>query len=164
MALPSVMIATSASATGHAPTMAAGSSRMPMETKKNDANSSRSGTISPRTLAVRSESARASPATKAPSATLTPSAWAAKAVPMAMTATLMTNSSRDRSWATMASSRGSSREPAKTTTATKAIATVTPVATDSGDASDGATLAVRRTTSRIVTRSCTIDTPMAVRP
>ena len=42
-------------------------------------NSSRSGTISPSTLSARSESARASPATNAPSAMLTPSALAAKA-------------------------------------------------------------------------------------
>ena len=55
-----------------------------METKKKVLNSSRSGTISPSTLAVRSESASASPATKAPSATLTPITLAANAVPMAI--------------------------------------------------------------------------------
>ena len=67
------MISSSASTTGHAATIAAGSSSTPIDTKKKVLNSSRSGTISPSTLAVRSESASARPATKAPSATLTPS-------------------------------------------------------------------------------------------
>ena len=105
-ALPRVMISSRASTTGQAARMAVGWSRMPIETKKNVLNSSRSGTISPSTLAVRSESASASPATKAPSATLTPSASAANAVPIAMTATPMTNSSRERRPATTPSSRG----------------------------------------------------------
>ena len=69
---------------------------MPIETKKKVLNSSRSGTISPSTLSVRSESASARPATKAPERDADPSALAAKAVPMATTATPMTNSSRDR--------------------------------------------------------------------
>ena len=95
-ALPSVTISSNASTTGQAARIAPGSSRIPIDTKKKVLNSSRRGTISPSTLSARSESARASPATKAPSATLTPRALAAKAVPMATTATPMTKSSRDR--------------------------------------------------------------------
>ena len=126
-ALPSVMMSRRATTAGAAPKIATGSRRIPIETKKNVAKSSRSGTISPRTLSVRSESASARPATNAPSATLTPSALAAKAVPMAMTATPITNSSRERSPAMTASSRGSRREPATSMKATKpsAIATLT---------------------------------------
>ena len=58
-------------------------------------NSSRSGTISPSTLAVRSESARAIPATKAPARPTPRAQLAAKAVPIASTATPMTKSSRE---------------------------------------------------------------------
>ena len=123
MALPSVTMRSSATTTGMAARIAAGWRRIPIETKKKVANSSRSGTISPSTLSVRSESASASPATKAPRATLTPSALAAKAVPIAMTATPITNSSRDRRPAIIASSRGSSREPATTSKVTKPSAT-----------------------------------------
>ena len=83
MAFPSVMMSSSASTTGHAARTASGWSSTPMETKKNVLNSSRSGTISPSTLALRSDSASAIPATKAPSAMLTPSWSAANAVPMA---------------------------------------------------------------------------------
>ncbi len=144
--------------------MAVGWSRMPIDTKKNVLNSSRRGTISPSTLAVRSESASASPATKAPSAMLTPSSSAANAVPIAMTATLITNSSRERRPATIPSRRGRKREPATTTSATKPMATAPASTRPRIDSSSRLPRAERATTSTTVSRSCTIDTPRAVRP
>ncbi len=144
--------------------MAAGWRRMPIETKKKVLNSSRRGTISPSTLAVRSESASASPATKAPSAMLTPSSSAANAVPIAITATLITNSSRDRRPAMNPSTRGRKREPPTTTSATKPSATPAASARLTIDTSSRLPNADSATTSTTVSRSCTIDTPSAVRP
>ena len=111
IALPNVMISSRASTIAHVSRIDSGRRSTPIETKKNVLNSSRSGTISPSTLAVRSESASASPATKAPRATLTPRALAANAVPIEITATAITNSSRDRSAAMKPRIRGRTREP-----------------------------------------------------
>ena len=163
-ALPSVTISSSASTTGQAARIAPGSSRIPIETKKNVLNSSRRGTISPSTLSARSESARARPATKAPSATLTPSALAAKAVPMATTATPMTKSSRDRRPAISASSRGRSRDPATINSATNPMAMAPRMTRPPMPSSSRLPSAERATTSTTVTRSWTIETPSAVRP
>ena len=164
-ALPSVMSSSSISTIGQPASTTPGCSSRPMKTKNTVANSSRSGTISPSTLAARSDSARARPATKAPSATDTPTALASGG-----------GSDRDHRHghdeqlprtagaAMRPSSAGSSREPTTSTAATKPRAMALDRMAPTNGSSAGAATAESSTTSTTVSRSCTIDHDRAIRP
>ncbi len=164
IALPRVIRSSSVSTIGQPASTTPGCSSRPMNTKNTVANSSRNGTISPSTLAARSDSARARPATKAPSATDTPTSWASAAVPIATTATATMNSSRDPRWAIRPSSAGSNREPITSTAATKPRAMALDRMAPTNGSSAGAATAESSTTSTTVSRSCTIDQDRAIRP